>query len=137
MYLTKEIKDRLLREVKYQTSRSSGPGGQNVNKVSSKVELFFDINASTCFDESQKVLIFEKLKNRINFEGKLRVEVQQTRSQLQNKVLSGEVFFELLERALTIQKKRLPTKPSKNARLRRLKSKRMISEKKVRRRKDF
>lgn len=137
MKISEEKRERLLREIKFHTSRSSGPGGQNVNKVSTKVELLFKVNESELFDDKEKYLINTKLRNRINFEGVLRVEVQQTRSQLKNKEIAIEHFYELLEQSLVVPKKRKPTKPSKQAKLRRLQSKKMNSEKKARRRFDY
>ena len=93
MKISEEKRERLLREIKFHTSRSSGPGGQNVNKVSTKVELLFKVNESELFDDKEKYLINTKLRNRINFEGVLRVEVQQTRSQLKNKEIAIEHFY--------------------------------------------
>jgi ribosome-associated protein len=126
--------DDFYREFKFQTSRSSGPGGQHVNKVSSRVELRFDVRESQPLEESDKAILFSKLATRINNDGILSIVVQADRSQLRNKQLAVEKFFELLTKIFTPVKKRRPTKPSRGSKERRLKAKRIGSEKKTRRR---
>ena len=126
--------DDFYREFKFQTSRSSGPGGQHVNKVSSRVELRFDVRESQLLEESDKAILFSKLATRINNDGILSIVVQADRSQLRNKQLAVEKFFELLTKIFTPVKKRRPTKPSRGSKERRLKAKRIGSEKKTRRR---
>ncbi len=118
-------------EFVFQTSRSSGPGGQNVNKVSSKVELRFNLLRSTLLDEHEKTVIAEKLVNKINNEGELVLVAQTDRSQLKNKEKVIKKFYHLLEKALTPPKKRYKTKPTKASVEKRLESKRIKSTIKV------
>jgi ribosome-associated protein len=118
-------------EIVFNTSRSSGSGGQNINKVETKVELRFDFNASVLLDDAEKVKIKEKLKNQINQENELLVVCQESRSQLKNKELALKKFKELLTSALTVQKKRKPTKPTLEKIEKRLKTKRINAEKKA------
>jgi ribosome-associated protein len=99
-------------EFVYSTSRSGGPGGQNVNKVSTKVELRFSLNTTSLLSESEKELIFVKLKNRINNEGELLLVSQSERTQLLNKKAVTNRFYELVSKALTRPVKRRVTKPT-------------------------
>ena len=130
------ITDRnaFFREFKFQTSRSSGPGGQHVNKVSSRVELRFNVRDSQILSDDDKTKLSAKIVTRINNEGILSIVVQADRSQLKNKQAAIEKFFDLLTQVFTPIKKRRPTKPTRGARERRLKAKRIGSEKKTRRR---
>jgi len=114
-------------------SRSSGPGGQNVNKVSTKIDLRFNVSASSLFDEEEKEIIHQKLKARINNEGELIIVSQSERSQLQNKELAIEKFYTLIETALKPVRKRKPTKPSYASIMRRLEHKKLLSKKKANR----
>ncbi len=111
----------------FQASRSSGPGGQNVNKVSSKVELRFNLWGSALLDEQEKTIVAEKLANKINKEGELVLVAQTDRSQLKNKEKVIEKFYHLLEKALLPPKKRHKTKPTKASVEKRLESKRVKS----------
>jgi ribosome-associated protein len=120
-----ELKARNIEsEFIFSASRSGGPGGQNVNKVSSKVELRFSVLLTLLFSESEKELIFSKLKNKINNEGELIIVSQSERTQLMNKTVVTEKFYELLSKALTIQKKRSPTRPTLSSKIKRLDGKR-------------
>jgi ribosome-associated protein len=114
-------------------SRSSGPGGQNVNKVSSKIDLRFNVSASSLLDEEEKEVIHQKLSARINNEDELIIVSQSERSQLQNKELAIEKFYALIEAALKPVRKRKPTKPSYASKMLRLEHKKLLSKKKANR----
>jgi ribosome-associated protein len=103
------------KELKFQTARSGGKGGQNVNKVETKVELYFDVNGSRHLSGDQKEIIKAKLRNRIDDEGILKLHSQSERSQIMNKRKVIEKFFNLLESSLKKKKKRIKTKISKAA----------------------
>jgi ribosome-associated protein len=118
-------------EVVFKASRSTGPGGQNVNKVNTKVELRFDVLQSKILLDEEKQRILQKLKNRINKEGVLVLASDQSRSQLKNKILVLELFHELIRQALIVKKKRKSIKISLAAKKKRLESKQRQSEKKV------
>lgn len=122
-------------EFRFQTSRSSGPGGQHVNKTESRVELFFNIEASTLLAEEEKERLQRKLKKRINADGELIITSESSRSQIRNKEDCIKKFYELIEKALTVEKKRIATRPSLAARKKRLETKRLQSEKKQLRKK--
>jgi ribosome-associated protein len=104
-----------------------------VNKVSTKMELRFHVESSALLSEEEKILITEKLANRINAAGELVLVSQSERSQLQNKEKVTEKFYTLILRALTPRKKRRPTRPSRASKEERLEIKRQQSEKKERR----
>lgn len=122
-------------EIVFSASRSSGPGGQNVNKVNTKVELRFNIPNSNLLSDSEKEILLEKLKNKINKEGDLILVSQEERSQIKNKEKVLQKFYELINEALTPPKKRKPTKPSKARKEKRLEEKKITSEKKSQRKK--
>ncbi|MAE08058.1 MAG: aminoacyl-tRNA hydrolase [Bacteroidetes bacterium] len=122
--------EKLISEVKYKFSRSSGPGGQSVNKVSTQVELLFDIDSSVFLSDKEKIIISEKLKNRITNDGILALKCDETRSQLKNKELVLQRFLKLVEEALKPEKERKPTKPSPASKEKRLRNKKIQSEKK-------
>jgi ribosome-associated protein len=111
-------------ELSYSTSRSSGPGGQNVNKVESRVTVLFDVTGSETLSEEQKRLILERLATRINQEGILRVISQKHRTQAANREEARLRLVTLLAGALETRRPRKPTRPSAEARRRRLEEKR-------------
>lgn len=132
------IKTRLshrdfLPELIFRTSRSGGKGGQHVNKVETRVELWFYVDGSALLTHEEKQLIRLRLKSRINAEGCLRLSNSTERSQLKNKKALIEKFYETIEKALIRPKIRKETKPGKRAVEKRLKTKRERAEKKERR----
>ncbi len=128
-------KDVILKELKFKAIRSSGAGGQHVNKVSSKVELSFDVSDSLALSVREKERLLLKLANRLTKEHLLILQCDEARSQHKNKQLVVKRFFELLKKALHVPKKRKPTKPSKSSVEKRLKAKKIASSKKVYRKK--
>jgi ribosome-associated protein len=133
MTLPELLKQDFSSEFQFQASRSGGAGGQNVNKVSTKVELRFNVPTSNILDETQKELIQKKCKNQINSEGELIIVSQEERTQLRNKNTVIKKFKELLVKALTVPKKRLKVTPTAGMIAERLKNKKMDSEKKANR----
>lgn len=117
-------------ELMYQHSKSQGSGGQNVNKVNTRVELRFHIGNSISLTEQQKEKIRMKLKNRISQSDELIMSSQASRSQLKNKETVTLRFHELLNSALAETKPRRPTRPGKTSVEKRLKTKKILSEKK-------
>ena len=111
-------------------ARSGGPGGQNVNKVSSKAQLRWLVGASLVLNDEQKMRVREVLKNRLTNEDEILVVAEDERSQSQNRDLVIGRFQEMIFEALKIPKKRRPTKPSYGSKLKRLQSKKIISERK-------
>ncbi|HLN56737.1 MAG TPA: alternative ribosome rescue aminoacyl-tRNA hydrolase ArfB [Bacteroidales bacterium] len=107
-------------EFRFSTSRSSGPGGQNVNKVNTRVELRFNIPSSSSFSDEEKAIITDKLKNRINNEGDLLIVSQSERTQLRNKEKTQEKLYHLLAKALTVKPVRKPTRPTLASKARRV-----------------
>ncbi len=122
--------DLLAGELLFTASRSSGPGGQNVNKVNSKVTLQFDVKNSQLLSPGEKLLIAEKLPSRLTRDGVLMVSSQDNRSQIQNKEAAILKFEKMLARAFEKKKPRKATKPSKSAAQRRINKKKQHSEKK-------
>ncbi len=128
----------VLQELKFQAIRSGGPGGQHVNKVSSKVVLFFDILASEGLTSSEKERILQKISRRLNKQGILVLHCDETRSQHKNKEKLTKRFLDLIQKSLQVAKKRRRTQPTKSSIERRLKSKKMTARKKeTRKRPEF
>jgi ribosome-associated protein len=130
-------RDTLQKEVSYKTSRSGGKGGQNVNKVSSKVELLFSVLNSTLFNDDEKLLLNEKLQSRFNKNGLIQIICDEDRSQYINKQKAIDRLVNLLTIALHRPKVRKAIKVSKASKAARLENKRINSAKKENRKSDF
>ncbi|TXD83694.1 aminoacyl-tRNA hydrolase [Subsaximicrobium wynnwilliamsii] len=123
----------ILSELQFKAVRSSGAGGQHVNKTASKVELTFDLENSQFLSEHQKMLLKKNLQSRLTNNIVLMMQCGESRSQHQNKSIIIKRFLDLLKDNLVEEKERIPTKTPKRAKRRRLKNKRIKSEKKANR----
>ena len=130
-----ERQAELEKEISFRMSRASCKGGQHVNKVSTRVELLFDVLNSESLTEDEKTLVIKNLAAIISQNGILQIASQSSRSQLRNKEDAKEKFFEKLEKALTVEKPRKKTKKPKSLNEKRLKEKKIHGEKKVLRKK--
>ena len=129
------MRECLIREVEYRTSRSSGPGGQHVNKTESRVELLWSPQESDCLSEAQKLMVAGRLGNRITDEGVLILVSEKYRSQHRNRADVTERFLFLILASLVPVKKRRPTRPTRSSVEKRIKSKKIRGEIKRSRRK--
>ncbi len=129
------MKVNVYNEMVFNTARSGGKGGQNVNKVETMVEGRWNVAESNLFGEEQKIRIFEKLSNKITAEGFLLVKSQTARTQLSNRVEVVRKINFLIEQALVRKKARIATKPSKASKEKRVQAKKSKSEIKDNRRK--
>ena len=136
MKTIEEIKDReLIKECIFKTSRSGGAGGQNVNKVESKVELWFSISESEKLTEEEKMILLYKLHKKLEKETTIHLQEQTDRTQLKNKELLKDKFYKLILQGFKVSKPRKPTKVSKAVKAKRLDNKKAKSETKQLRRK--
>ena len=136
MLATDQIK-LIKREFTFKTARSGGKGGQNVNKVETKVELSFHISGSKVLNDVQKTLLLQKLAIRITDSGELKLTEEKYRSQLENKLAVIDKCITLINKSLFIPKKRKATKPSKASKQKRIDTKKKRSETKQNRRRPF
>ena len=120
-----------LSELLFRTSRSSGPGGQNVNKLETRVELVFDVAGSPSLTDDQKNILFTHLASRIDARGILHISSQKSRSQWENKQLVIEKLVSLLHGALKVRRKRVKTSPTHSSKERRVQSKKKHGQKKT------
>lgn len=129
------MRECLDREVEFRTSRSSGPGGQHVNKTESRVELLWSPQESDCLTEEQKILVVSRLRSRITDEGVLILASEKYRSQHRNKADVSERFLDLVTSSLVPVKKRKPSRPTRTSVEKRIKNKKLRGEIKRSRRK--
>jgi ribosome-associated protein len=130
--------DKIISELSFKAVRSSGAGGQNVNKVSSKVVLTFDLKNSQALTDEEKLLVETKLSSRLTTDAVLILNCDEDRSQFRNKEIVIKRFLELIKNALFVPKERKPTRIPKSVIRKRIKDKKTVSEvKKNRRRPDF
>jgi ribosome-associated protein len=128
----------IISELKYKAVRSSGAGGQNVNKVSSKVVLTFDLKNSQFLSDEEKLLLEKNLHNRLTADLVLILNCDEDRSQLKNKEIVTKRFLDILKKGLLVPKERKPTKIPKSVIRKRIKDKKNVSEvKKTRRKPEF
>lgn len=123
----------LLTELSFKAIKSSGAGGQHVNKTASKVELTFNVEASTVLNEEQKELLLKNLQTRLSNQNVLVLQCGESRSQHKNKALVIERFLEIIKQGLIVPKKRKKTAVPKAVKQKRLQNKKQLSEKKANR----
>ena len=131
-------KKELMKELTFQASRSGGAGGQNVNKVNTKITLYFDVENSELLNDIEKEKIKAALKNRLTKENVLLLQSDNNRTQLTNKEEAIKRFYQLINEVFIVKKKRRATKPTFASKKRRLEGKKLHSDKKSNRKKiDF
>lgn len=130
-----QILPDLYSELNFKASLSGGKGGQHVNKVSTKIELYFNVGSSQLLSDKQQEILLEKLSHLISDDGALRITCDKTRSQNQNKQLAIQKLYELLEKSLKPVKKRIKTKVPKSVVAKRISNKKKVGEKKSLRKK--
>jgi len=135
LFFMKILKDDLIKELKFSASRSSGSGGQHVNKVSTRIEAFFILYNSNLFSIEQKEFLQEKLKSKISKDGDIRVVCDSERSQYLNKQKAIVKMQTLLQNAFKVDKPRKASKPTKSSVNSRLKNKELLGDKKEMRKK--
>ena len=121
----------IIQELQFKAVRSSGAGGQHVNKVASKIELFFDVTNSSAISDDEKTLILKNLKSKLTKDNVLILSCDESRSQHKNKELVIEKFLTLIVNSLKIPKKRKATKPTKSSIDKRIEKKKNLALKKV------
>jgi ribosome-associated protein len=122
------MKECIIREVEYRTSRSSGPGGQHVNKTETRVELIWNLSASVCLDEEQKYLLRSRLASRLTERDVLILASEKYRSQARNREDVTKRFLSLVDGSLAKPKKRFETKPTRASREKRIRRKKERGE---------
>jgi ribosome-associated protein len=128
-------KDILVSELKFKAVKSSGSGGQNVNKVATKVALYFSLEDSDAFSEKEKLRLTQKLRNKLTKDNSLILQCDESRSQHKNKEIVIARFLAIIQEALKRNKRRIPTKTPKSVIRKRLSDKRNVSDKKASRKK--
>ena len=127
--------EQLISELKFKAIRSSGSGGQHVNKVSSKIELQFDLANSNALDDDQKQQLLKTVKHRLTKDNVLILQCDESRSQHQNKTIAIQRFLTIIQDGLKVKKKRKPTKVPKSVKAKRKQDKQKQSAKKATRKK--
>lgn len=138
MGIERKIKEGVFEpELVFKASRSSGPGGQHVNKTNTRITLVFNVPDSNVLEESEKLVIQEKLANKLDNAGNLIIHSQEKRSQIQNKEIAVRKFYDLMRKAFQKKKIRKASRPGKAAIEQRLKDKKAHAQKKKERRGDW
>lgn len=133
--MQQQLNNDLTKEIYFQTSRSSGPGGQHANKTETRVTLRFNVNQSEFLTDAQQKRILHKLKKYITREGEVVISCEDTRSQQKNKEICLNHFYELIKQALRKPRKRIKTQPTRASKEKRIQDKKAHAEKKSRRKK--